>query len=71
MGHAAMYYQLLEELGEGNADALAHVRLAHERKNSILVERVNGPGYYMENPNMTGHSLSSGTIATRSRKDSD
>ena len=50
MGHAAMYYQLLEELGEGNADALAHVRLAHERKNSILVERVNGPGYYMEKP---------------------
>ncbi|WP_214893985.1 1,2-phenylacetyl-CoA epoxidase subunit PaaC [Exiguobacterium sp. H66] len=50
MGHAAMYYQLLEELGEGKADALAHVRLAHERKNSILVERVNGPGYYMETP---------------------
>lgn len=50
MGHAAMYYQLLEEIGEGKADALAHVRLAHERKNSVLVERVNGPGYYMENP---------------------
>ena len=50
MGHAAMYYKLLEELGEGNADALAHARPANERKNSILVERVNGQGYYMENP---------------------
>ena len=50
MGHAAMFYKLLEELGEGNADALAHARPAEERKNCILVERVNGPGNYMENP---------------------
>src|SRR3954449_5699405 len=48
MGHAAIYYKLLEELGAGNADALAHARPANERKNCILVERVNGPGNYME-----------------------
>ena len=50
MGHAAMFYNLLSELGQGSADDLAHGRPAHERKNSILVERVNGPGYYMEGP---------------------
>ncbi|WP_428908062.1 1,2-phenylacetyl-CoA epoxidase subunit PaaC [Niallia sp. Krafla_26] len=49
MGHAAMFYRLLEELGEGDADALAHGRPWRERKNCILVERVNGPGNYMEN----------------------
>lgn len=48
MGHAAMFYTLLEELGLGKADDLAHARPAHERKNSILVERLNGPGNYME-----------------------
>lgn len=47
MGHAAMFYRLLEELGEGDADALAHARPSNERKNCILVERVNGPGNYM------------------------
>jgi len=50
MGHAAMFYQLLEEIGIGNADALAHLRPANERRNSILVERPNGEGYYMEVP---------------------
>lgn len=50
MGHAAMFYELLEELGYGKADDLAHGRSASDRKNCILVERVNGPGYYMENP---------------------
>jgi ring-1,2-phenylacetyl-CoA epoxidase subunit PaaC len=50
MGHAAMFYKLLEALGEGNADDLAHARPAQERKNCILVEKVNGPGNYMENP---------------------
>lgn len=50
MGHAAMYYRLLEELGEGDADALAHLRSSDERRNSILTERVNGKGYYMETP---------------------
>ncbi|WP_339254390.1 1,2-phenylacetyl-CoA epoxidase subunit PaaC [Sporosarcina sp. FSL W8-0480] len=50
MGHAAMYYKLLEELGAGNADELAHSREANERRNSILTERVNGEGVYMETP---------------------
>ncbi len=50
MGHAAMYYKLLEDLGMGKADDLAHLRPAHERRNSIVTERVNGEGYYMETP---------------------
>lgn len=50
MGHAAMYYKLLEDLGVGNADNLAHLRHAIDRKNTILTERVNGKGYYMETP---------------------
>ncbi|MEH6941284.1 1,2-phenylacetyl-CoA epoxidase subunit PaaC [Bacillus sp. JJ722] len=49
MGHAAMFYGLLQDLGEGKADDLAHARPAQERKNAIIVERLNGPGYYMEN----------------------
>ncbi|MCM2533656.1 phenylacetate-CoA oxygenase subunit PaaC [Neobacillus pocheonensis] len=48
MGHAAMFYNLLEELGMGKANDLAHARPANDRKNSILVERVNGPGNYLE-----------------------
>ncbi|MFK2826339.1 1,2-phenylacetyl-CoA epoxidase subunit PaaC [Bacillus sp. B190/17] len=51
MGHAAMYYTLLEDLEVGNADELAHLRPAQERKNSVLAERVNGEGNYMETPN--------------------
>lgn len=50
MGHAAMYYQLLEELEVGTADGLAHLRPFSERRNSILTERVNGEGVYMETP---------------------
>src|SRR3954452_11978410 len=50
MGHAAMFYKLLEDLGVGEADDLAHLRPAHDRRNSILTERVNGDGYYMETP---------------------
>lgn len=50
MGHATMYYRLLEGLEAGAADSLAHHRPATERKNSILVERPNGEGYYMDNP---------------------
>lgn len=50
MGHAAMYYKLLEDLGVGKADDLAHLRPAEERRNSILTERVNGEGYYMDTP---------------------
>jgi ring-1,2-phenylacetyl-CoA epoxidase subunit PaaC len=50
MGHAAMFYQLLEGLGLGSADALAHLRPANERKNCLVVERPNGEGYYMDVP---------------------
>jgi ring-1,2-phenylacetyl-CoA epoxidase subunit PaaC len=47
MGHAARYYALLEELGEGNANALAHGRTAAQRVNSVLVELANGEGSYL------------------------
>lgn len=50
MGHAAMYYKLLEDMGVGTADDLAHLRPATDRRNSVLTERVNGEGYYMEVP---------------------
>jgi len=50
MGHAAMYYQLLEELGLGAADELAHVRPAEERRNAVLLELPNGPGHYLREP---------------------
>jgi ring-1,2-phenylacetyl-CoA epoxidase subunit PaaC len=50
MGHAVMYYQLLEELGEGSADSLAHGRIASERKNAIFTELANGSGTYLEEP---------------------
>ncbi|MFD1739768.1 1,2-phenylacetyl-CoA epoxidase subunit PaaC [Bacillus salitolerans] len=51
MGHAAMYYQLLEDMGEGSADSLAHGRKAAERRNAVLLEEVNGPGNYLIEPN--------------------
>nr|WP_173108026.1 1,2-phenylacetyl-CoA epoxidase subunit PaaC [Bacillus sp. KH172YL63] len=50
MGHATMFYQLLEDLGEGDQDALAHGRKADDRRNAILLEEVNGPGHYLEEP---------------------
>ncbi|WP_078380332.1 1,2-phenylacetyl-CoA epoxidase subunit PaaC [Sutcliffiella halmapala] len=50
MGHSAMFYQLLEELGEGDMDALAHARKADERVNAVLLEKVNGPGNYLIEP---------------------
>ena len=50
MGHAAMFYQLLEKLDAGTADDLAHLRPSSERRNSILTECVNGEGVYMETP---------------------
>lgn len=43
MGHAAIYYKLLDELGEDDADKLAHDRPAKERRNAIILELVNGP----------------------------
>ena len=50
MGHAAIFYKLLEDLGAGKIDDLAHGRKADERKNAILLELVNGPGTYLEEP---------------------
>ena len=41
---------LLEELGEGQMDDLAHAREAAKRKNAIILERVNGPGHYLKEP---------------------
>lgn len=50
MGHAALFYQLLEELGEGKADDLAHLREANSFYNARLAERANGSGDYITNP---------------------
>lgn len=50
MGHAAMYYGLLEELGEGNADDLAHLRQPEQFRNAVLLEQVNGTGTYLHEP---------------------
>ncbi len=47
MGHANIYYSLLEELGEGKVDDLAHLRPAGERKNAIILEEKNGPGHWL------------------------
>ncbi|AQR77511.1 1,2-phenylacetyl-CoA epoxidase subunit PaaC [Paenibacillus larvae] len=50
MGHAVMLYEMLEELGTGNADDLAHMRDPDGFRNSVLVERPNGPGDYADQP---------------------
>jgi ring-1,2-phenylacetyl-CoA epoxidase subunit PaaC len=50
MGHASMFYQLLEDIGEGSQDELAHGRKAEKRKNAIILEEVNGPGDYLVEP---------------------
>lgn len=50
MGHAVMFYTLLEELGAGKADDLAQLRDFAEFRNTILVERANGAGHYMDDP---------------------
>lgn len=44
IGHAAAYYGLLEDLGVGHRDELAHLRPADARRNSVLLERPNGSG---------------------------
>lgn len=51
MGHAAMFYKLLEELGAGQSDDLAYLRQPEEFRNAVLTERVNGEGNYMGTPN--------------------
>ncbi|WP_019121583.1 1,2-phenylacetyl-CoA epoxidase subunit PaaC [Brevibacillus massiliensis] len=50
MGHAAMFYEMLEELGVGKADDLAQLREAKAFRNAILVERKNGIGEYNDDP---------------------
>lgn len=50
VGHAALYYRLLEELGEGRADDLAFLRPARQRRSAVLLERPNGPGTYLAEP---------------------
>ncbi len=50
MGHAAKYYHLLEELGEGDADELSHLRSPEKFRNAVLLEEKNGEGTYLEQP---------------------
>jgi ring-1,2-phenylacetyl-CoA epoxidase subunit PaaC len=50
LGHANIYFKLLEELGEGLVDDLAFLRPAKARRNAILVERPNGKGTYLLDP---------------------
>ncbi|SDX23908.1 ring-1,2-phenylacetyl-CoA epoxidase subunit PaaC [Marininema mesophilum] len=42
VGHATFYYELLAELSDCSADALAFARPANERRNALLTERENG-----------------------------
>ncbi|PKR77387.1 phenylacetate-CoA oxygenase subunit PaaI [Halalkalibacillus sediminis] len=50
MGHAFMFYQLLEDLGEGEIDVLAHERHSDMRRNGIYLEKRNGDGNYLDEP---------------------
>lgn len=50
MGHAVLYFNLLEELGAGEANVLAHERLPAERRNATYFEKRNGEGSYLEEP---------------------
>lgn len=50
MGHAVMFYEMLESLGLGKADDIAQLREAKDFRNAILVERKNGAGEYNDNP---------------------
>lgn len=50
VGHATLFFRLLEELGEGKADALAFERPASARRNAVLLERPNGQGTYLKDP---------------------
>ncbi|KMM36194.1 1,2-phenylacetyl-CoA epoxidase subunit PaaC [Guptibacillus hwajinpoensis] len=50
MGHATLYYSLLEELGEGKADSLTHNRRPEKFRNAIILELPNGTGTYLVNP---------------------
>lgn len=50
VGHATLFYNLLADLGEGRADDLAFLRPAALRRNAVLLERPNGPGSYLDQP---------------------
>lgn len=51
LGHALIFYNFLEELGEGKADDLAYLRKPDEYKHALLLERPNGEGHYADQPN--------------------
>jgi len=69
MGHARLYYTLLEELGEGISDSLAQLRPKEERCNSLLVERPNGEGYYKQAPNYDwGYAIARNFVYTTAKK---
>ena len=50
MGYAATYYGLLAAVHDGDRDDLAHLRPTPARRNSVMLERPNGPGTYRDNP---------------------
>ncbi len=50
MGHAVKFYSILEELGEGKADELSHLRAPERFRNAVLLEEKNGEGTYLEQP---------------------
>lgn len=50
MGHAAMYYKLLEDLGEGKANDISHLRSPKAFRNAIILEEKNGKGEYLDKP---------------------
>ena len=50
MGHAAMYYELLEALGEGPLNDISHSRSAEDFRNAVILEEVNGTGTYLDQP---------------------
>jgi len=50
VGHAVNLYQLLQDLGEGRVDDLAYGRPPERYLNAVLLERPNGKGTYMDNP---------------------
>lgn len=50
MGHAVMFYRLLEALGAGRDDDVAQLRKPEQFRNAVLVERPNGRGHYRQTP---------------------
>lgn len=46
VGHALFYYELLHQLGEKDPDHLAFARSVEERRNAIILERMNGDWAY-------------------------